>query len=65
MPNIPNINNVMQNNASENQARVGADDGTEVGEITEIFVNRELLQQGYATIFEVEPDVKKCEEIEE
>ena len=28
-----------------------------------VFVNKEIINHGYGTIFRVEPDVKRCEEI--
>jgi endonuclease YncB( thermonuclease family) len=30
----------------------------------EIFINKEMMKESYATIFEVEPDITKCNEIE-
>ena len=35
----------------------------ENGTIREVFVNRELYQQGYAEIMRYPPDVKRCDEI--
>ncbi len=32
--------------------------------INEIFVNKELVQQGYAQIYRYEPDLTRCDEIE-